>query len=253
MPRRKIIAFFVFACAFCVTLIVQAPAALLGTWVKQSSHGSIELADSSGTIWRGSATPMLSLKSNTSFPLERIGWSISFFSIFTGKIKVQLRVNATPQRLPSEVYFSARQVELRNIALELPATVLGEFNPLLQGMGLQGQVQMSTEDLVIQHNGTTSGKIVANWLMAGSALSPVNPFGSYRFDLTGLGGRIQIRLSTISGDLQLNGQGEWLTSNRLSFQSTAKAIGTNKDVLAEMLRHLGPEIEPGIFSFKVGQ
>lgn len=249
LSRKKILAYFV--SAFCVTLIAQAPAALLGAWVTQSSQGVIELAEPTGTIWNGSATPVLSLKRSTSLPLERIDWSISFLSVFSGNIKAQLRANATPQKSPSEIYFGIRQVELRNISLELPATVLGELNPLLQGMDFQGQVQISAENLVIQHNGAISGKLVANWLMAGSALSPINPFGSYRFDLTVLDDKIQISLSTLSGELQLNGQGEWLTSNKLSFQATAKAIGASREVLVEMLRHLGPEIEPGVFSFKV--
>lgn len=250
MPRKKILALFVVV--FSITLIVQAPAVLLGVWVKQTSQGIVELAAPTGTIWSGSATPVLGFKRSTSLPLERMDWSVSLLSIFFGNIKVQLRASATPQQPPSEIYFNTRQVELRNMALELPASVLGEINPLLQGMSLQGEVQLSAENLVIRYNSAISGKLTANWLMAGSALSPVNPFGNYRFDLTGLNDKVQIKLSTLSGDLILNGQGEWLTSNKLSFQTSAKAIGTSKEVFTEMLRRLGPEIEPGVFSFKVG-
>lgn len=250
MVSKKIIALFV--CVFVATLIVRAPAALLGSVVRQSSQGIVELSNPAGTVWNGSATPMLNLRQGASFPLERMDWNISFRTILSGNILVKLQESASRQKLPSEIYIGPRQVELRNISIELPAAALGALNPLLQGMAFQGQVQVSTDKLVLQHKGAIDGKMAANWQMAGSALSPVNPFGSYRFDLSGLGDRIQFSLRTLSGDLQLSGQGEWLTSNKLSFQTTAKAVGASKEMFTEMLHHLGPEIEPGIFSFKVG-
>lgn len=250
MVSKKIAVIFV--CVFCATLIVQAPAALLGPLVRQASHGIVELSNPAGTLWSGSATPMLNLKQGVSFPLEHMDWRISFGPMPSGNILVKLQESASPQKPPSEIYIGARQVELRNTSFELPAASLGALNPLLQGMGFQGLVQVSADKLVLQYSGAINGKAAANWRMAGSALSPVNPFGSYHFDLSGMGDRIQFSLNTLSGDLQLNGQGEWLTSNKLSFQTTARAVGAGKDVFAEMLRHLGPEIEPGVFSFRIG-
>lgn len=250
MPSKKIIALFV--CVFATTLVVQAPAALLGALVRESSQGIVELSNPAGTVWNGSATPMLNLKQGISFPLERMDWSISLRSLFFGKILVTLQESASPKKMPSEIYIGARQVELRNISIELPAALLGALNPLLQGMGFQGQMQMSADNLVLHYKGAVEGKMAANWRMAGSALSPVNPFGSYHFDIAGMGDRIKFSLSTLAGDLQLNGQGEWLTSNKLSFQTTAKAVGASKEMFTEMLHYLGPEIEPSVFLFKVG-
>ncbi len=108
------------------------------------------------------------------------------------------------------------------------------------------------DNRALQRGGSVTGKVAANWQMAGSPLSPVNPFGNYRFDLSGIGDRIQIGLSTVSGNLQLSGQGEWLTSGRLTFQTTAKAVGAGKEVFSEMLHHLGPEMEPGVYLFRLG-
>lgn len=250
MPSKKIIALFV--CVFGATLVVLAPAALLGVLVRQSSQGVVELSNPVGTMWSGSATPILNLRQGASFPLERMDWSISFRALFSGKILLTLQESASPQKAPSEIYVGVRQVELRNLSVELPAAALGALNPLLQGMGFQGQMQMTADNLVLQYKGTAEGKMAANWRMAGATLSPANPFGSYHFDIAAMGDKIQFSLSTLSGDLQLNGQGEWLASNKLSFQTTARAVGASKEIFTEMLHHLGPEIEPGVFSFKVG-
>jgi general secretion pathway protein N len=195
---------------------------------------------------------VLNFKQGAPFPLERMDWSISFRSIFSGSILLLLRESASPQKPPAEIYLGIRQVELRNIAIELPAAAMGELNPMLQAMHFQGLVAIATDNLVLQRNGSVTGKMAANWQMAGSALSPVNPFGNYRFDLAGTGDNIQIGLSTVSGDLQLNGQGQWLTSGQLSFQTTASAVGASKEVFSEMLHHLGPETAPGVFTFKIG-
>src|SRR5512135_2553133 len=123
-----------FAAAFLVTLLVQAPAALMGAWVGQATRGVVAFTNPAGTIWNGSATPVLNLKQGASFPLERMDWNISFRPIFSGSILMQLRESLSPQKPPAEIYLGIRQVELRNIAIELPAAALGELNPLLQGM-----------------------------------------------------------------------------------------------------------------------
>lgn len=241
-----------FSLAFLITLLVKAPASLMDAWASQATNGVVSLSNPAGTLWSGSATPVLNFKQGAPFPLERMEWNISFRSILSGAILLQLRESAAPQKPPAEIYFGFRQVELRNIAIELPAATMGELNPLLRAMRFQGQVGISTDNLVLQRSGAVTGKASANWQMAGSTLSPVNPFGNYRFDLSGVGDKVQINLSTVSGDLQLNGQGEWLTTGKLSFQTTAKAVGASKEVFSEMLHHLGPETEPGVFLFKLG-
>lgn len=241
-----------FAAAFLITLIVQAPAALLGSWVRQGSTGVVDLTNPSGTIWSGSATPVLTLNQGAAFPLERMDWNISFRNIFSDGILLQLRDSAVPQQAPAKIYFGIRQLALQNVAIKLPAATLGALNPLLQGMGFQGWVKLSTNHLVLRRSGEVIGKASADWQMAGSALSPINPFGNYHFDLSGAGNKINISLSTVSGDLHLDGQGMWQATGKLSFQARASAVGAGKVVFSEMLHHLGPESEPGVFLFNLG-
>jgi general secretion pathway protein N len=250
MINRKTIA--IFAAAFLITLVVKAPATLLDAWVGSATNGALALAYPAGTVWSGSATPVLNFRQSAPLPLARMDWEISFRSIFSGGILLRLRDSSAPQKPPAEIYLGLRQVELRNFAIELPAAAMGELDPMLQAMRFQGQVEIAAGSLVIRRDGTVNGNVAANWQGAGSALSPVNPFGNYHFDLTGQGDRVQISLGTLSGGLQLNGQGTWLTSGKLSFQAAASASGPGKEMFSEILHHMGPETAPGVFTFKIG-
>ena len=255
MINKKTIA--IFAAAFLVTLVVKAPAALLDSWVGAATNGAMSLAYPAGTVWSGSATPVLNFRQSAPLPLARMDWDISFRSILSGAILLRLRDSTAPLKPPAEIYLGLRQVELRNFAVDLPAAAIGELDPMLQAMRFQGRVDIAAGDLVFRRDGTVSGNAAANWQGAGSALSPVNPFGSYHFDMAGQGDRVQISLGTLpgglpSGGLQLNGQGAWLTSGKLSFQASASASGPGKEMFSEMLHHLGPETAPGVFTFKIG-
>jgi general secretion pathway protein N len=250
MINKKTIA--VFTAAFLITLIVTAPATLLDAWVGRATNGAVGLSNPAGTIWSGSATPVLNFRQSAPLPLARMDWDISFRSIFSGGILLRLRENGAPLKPPAEIYFGLGQVELRNFAVELPAAAMGELDPMLQAMRFQGQVEIAAGNLVLRRDGTVMGNVAANWQGAGSAMSPVNPFGSYHFDLAGQGDHVQISLGTLSGGLQLSGQGTWLTSGKLSFQASASASGPGKEMFSEMLHHLGPETAPGVFSFKIG-
>jgi hypothetical protein len=75
--------------------------------------------------------------------------------------------------------------------------------------------------------------------------------GDYRLTLVGAGDHIKIGLTTISGILQLGGDGDWLTGRGLEFHGKAQASAGSNDSLKELLNHLGPEAGPGVHSFNL--
>ena len=58
------------------TLIITAPATLLSPWATQASQGRLLLTNVSGTLWQGSATPVLLQKNNALLPLQQMHWEI---------------------------------------------------------------------------------------------------------------------------------------------------------------------------------
>lgn len=242
----------VFLAAFLATLTMLAPASLMSGWVARATGGRLELANASGTVWHGTATPVVQFQHEAPLRLERMAWSVSLRRLWRGELLLDLSLTSAPKTPQMEVALSPRQVELDHLALDLPAAAMGGLDPVLQAMGFQGRLAISARRLVVARNGTVSGSATANWQQAGSTLSPVNPFGNYRLDLTGAGDKVNIALATVSGDLKLQGQGAW-QRGALSFQASASAGGARKEAFSEMLHHLGPETSPGVFSFKLGQ
>jgi hypothetical protein len=245
---RVSIALFVFV--FAGALIATAPATLLAKVVEGVSNGQFVLANTTGTMWKGVATPAIRQRSGSLLALEKLHWDIAILPLFTGKIVTQLNWDNVEQVQPMLVTISFSQIELRNVLIPLHAGVLGEVTPMLQPVQLSGQMQIKSDQLLFTREGV-KGDAVADWLNAGSVLSAVNPLGSYRINLTGAGERLDVSLLTMSGALLLEGKGSLTRNQGLSFQITARAAAENKESLKELLNNLGPESTPGVHTLSL--
>ena len=243
-------AFMLFAIAFLATLSVTAPASLLAKIVERSSNGQFVLANASGTVWQGSATPAIRQRTGNLLALERLHWDIYLLPLFTGKIIAEVRWDNVEHLQPMLATISFRQIEFRNAVIPLQAGILGEFIPMLQPVQLSGQMLIKSEQFTLSKLGI-NGNAVADWLNAGSVLSSVNPLGSYRINLTGAGERLEISLMTLSGALLLEGKGSITRDQGLRFQATARAATDSKGSLDELLSNFGPESAPGVHSLNL--
>ena len=235
----------IFAFAFIITLIITAPATLLQGWMQHASQGQLVLANTSGTVWHGSATPALPQREVGFIALGRLHWDVALLPLFSGKLKIILRWDDVPQTTAMEAILSSNGLELNHAQLALPAAALGEISPLLQPVQLQGQIQIQSEHLLVSSQGI-EGVANADWINAGSALSAVNPLGKYHLTFTGAGERLHIALATTSGALVMDGQGDWSQARGLEFHGKARAAEGKQDSLAELLAHLGPEQTAGV-------
>lgn len=243
--------FVLFALVYGIVLLVTAPATLLGAWIGDRTHNVVRLAGAHGTIWRGSAVPVFYAYGARPVSLGRISWKISLFPLVHGIIELQVN-SLSPQADTAEIDIGAKKIELRHTALELPAALLEEIHPLLKAVRPQGNLQFSSDHLVVAGR-TVQGTAAVKWLSAGSSFSAINPFGSYLVALDGMGSKIAIRLTTIAGPLLLDGHGNWSFDRGLAFQARAKAAPGSQEALAELLHHLGPEGEPGTWLINIGQ
>ena len=121
---------------------------------------------------------------------------------------------------------------------------------MLKAAQFRGELQIESSSLVFSKHGM-EGTAVVDWRQASSALSSVAPLGDYHLELTGTGERIHIALTTHSGMLFLEGDGNWLTNRGLEFHGKAHAASANNANLADLLSHLGPEISPGVHDFNL--
>ena len=245
---RYTIAFFIFA--YLATLLITAPASLLDRYLQFVFQGRLTLANASGTIWNGSATPALRTKEGRLIALHALRWDVDALSPFTGKIKARLQWNDLTAPSAMEAAISFNRIELQHAFFLLPARMLSEVSPILKPSQLRGQLQLQSEQLIFSRHGI-DGSAIIDWQQASSALSSIDPLGNYRLTLNGAGGRINIGLSTTSGALLLEGQGSWSVARGLEFHGKAHASPGNHDNLSELLHHIGPEVSPQVYAFNL--
>ncbi len=141
-------------------------------------------------------------------------------------------------------------IVVSNLMLTLPAKTISELSPFLKPAQFSGDLIIESAQL--SYNGQQlQGNATARWNQAASAMASIRPLGNYKIDMVAAPGTIQATLNTLNGALLLNGQGNWSAAGGFHFNGTAKASTEARDILSELLHHLGPETAPGIFQFSL--
>ncbi len=240
-----------------VALVAWAPAAWLAAAVGAASDQRFMLAEARGTVWSGSAVPVLTggagSRDASALP-GRLHWKLSLDGTALGlRARHACCING-------EMLLRVRPGWGR-LRLELPASqgALGQWPAAwLAGLGtpwntLQpaGALQLFSPGLALE---TTQGR----WRFEGRAelfmnamssrLSTLEVLGSYRLVLNGGGAPgagggageagATLQLITTSGALQLGGDGQWLAS-RLRFTGQASAAPGSEAVLNNLLNIIG--------------
>lgn len=248
MPGKRTIALF--ACAFLLALFITAPASLLDSYVRHATHDRMVLANASGTVWQGTATPAVLQPQGGLVTLSTLHWKLAVLPLFSGKLRIHVQWDELPPASATEVTISYQQIELQHLFIPLPAKLLSEASTILKPLEFRGQMQVQAEHLVWSKRGM-EGAAAVDWQEASSALSSIVPLGNYHLALNGAGERVNIGLSTTSGTLLLQGQGGWSAARGLEFHGQAQASPGNAERLTELLHHLGPEVSPGVHAFNL--
>lgn len=235
-----------FVTVFLISLLVTLPAGMFGVALHSASQGRLELANCNGTIWHGSAVPILHRRSpdNGIVPLGALQWDISPWHLLTLQARFTLNWQDESQPHPVEISVSPRQVNISNLYLPLPASLLGELSSYLRPAGLGGRIIVKGESLSITTH-ELQGTLVADWVDANSALSSLSPLGDYRFVIKAYKAGGDFTLDTTSGILILKGSGHYDAAGSVSFDGQAQAAEGQQEKLSELLRNLGPETAPG--------
>lgn len=229
-------------------LVVTAPSSLLNQPVERLSNGKLTLANCQGTIWHGSATPVL--HTSKAMPLHTLNWKIEPGNWLQGKFSISTFWENLDAVAPMVLTLDRKGITLSNLLLPVPAEVIAEFSPFLKPAQFGGKLRIESPLLSFSDN-QLQGNATAHWTNASSAMSAVRPLGNYLITFVAVKENIGVALSTESGALQLNGQGSWLPTQAFHFTATAHATPETQDSLTELLNHLGPEITPGVFQISL--
>ncbi len=227
-----------------------APATWLARAVKTASGGHVLLAEARGTIWSGHAVAVLTggpgSRDAAALP-GRLEWD---FGWTTKGLALRLRHACC---LSGEQELVLRP-GLGRWSIVVPASpqALGHWPAAwLAGLGTPWNTLQLMGSLRLMSSGMQLENVRGRWRIDGrvgldlsdiaSSVSTLPVLGSYRLDVAGdaeHGEGARLSLSTLSGALRLQGQGQW-TGPALHFRGDARAESGAERALDNLLNIIG--------------
>jgi general secretion pathway protein N len=231
-------------------LLLFAPARWLAQSITSATSGQLQLVNARGTVWRGQADVLLTggegSQTQTSLP-QGLQWRLSP-TLVSGMPAMALQLSApccTPQPMGLTLIPRLGGAELRLAASSSrwPADLLTGLGTPWNTLRMQGLLVLQTDGLTLRWDsgrGSLQGTLAVEAQDLSSRLSSLRPLGSYRMDVRAEadGNTTTLALQTLSGRLQLQGQGQWV-GGRLRFQGVAEAAPDSEAALNNLLNIIG--------------
>lgn len=232
--------------------VAFAPASWLADAVDRATAGRLLLAEARGSIWNGSALPVLTggagSRDARALP-GRLQWTLGLAvrggagldlrarqdCCIEGELSLRLKPRWGGWRLELAPPASAQPL------LHWPASVLAGLGTPFNTLDLGGTVSLASEGLAAERGAGGwhfDGRAALTLHDLSSRLAVLLPvLGSYRVQVDG-GETLRFALSTLEGALRLQGQGEW-TAGGLRFRGLAAAAPGSEPALNNLLNNLG--------------
>lgn len=233
-----------------ITVMATLPAAWLAPLIEQHTGGRLSLGDAAGSVWRGSAFLGAFSGNDPRTPITpllpgRFHWRLSP-AVLLGRVGMHIE-NSEALSQSVDLRGSWNHWQLTPSALMLSADRLMALGAPLNTIQPSGRMRLSWETLRLSPSPeglTVEGRMQLDMTEIASALSPVKPLGAYQLQVDWRGVRAQMRLKTLSGPLQLQGNGA-LENGHLQFSGQAWAQEGQEQRLAILLNLLGQRRQVG--------
>ncbi len=234
-----------------VGVVAFAPATWLASAVASATQQRLLLADARGTVWSGSAVPILTggQDSHDASALpSRLEWTIGPNGLgFEVRARQACCLNGTVtlQLRPGLGRVTVKLLPPAGWVGQWPSAWLGGLGTPFNTLQLGGAVRLASPAGItlesVQGRWRMEGRADVELVAASSRLSTLDTLGSYRLTLTGdpaSAGAPQLTLSTLEGALQLSGTGNWGTGG-VRFRGEAKASSGDETALSNLLNIIG--------------
>ena len=239
-------------------LVVFAPAQWLAAAVQSATGGRLLLAEARGTVWRGSAVPVLTGgpgSRDAAAPPGRLHWSITPDLHGLSLEAQQPCCLLKPLRLhlqPGLGGYTLRLAGSRSPGADAAGAALGQWpTAWLSGLGtpwntlrLGGSLHLATSGVTWNARGgqlRMDGALTVDLRDVSSRLSPLPVLGSFRLVAQGqgqAGAGGSLKLESADGPLRLNGNGQWQGA-KVTFRGEAEAGAGQEAALANLLNIIG--------------
>jgi general secretion pathway protein N len=233
-------------------LVAYAPAAWLASAVASATADRLLLTDARGTLWSGSALPVLTggpgSRDASALP-GRLEWTLAWSGLgvelrtrqaccLRGEVRALIRPGL------GRVSVQVQPGESTTIG-QWPAAWLAGLGTPWNTLQLGGVLRLTSPGLSVewvQGRLRFSGEASLDVANASSRVATLENLGSYRLTLRGGGGAgtdaATLSLITVDGALRLSGQGEW-TGTGLRFRGEAQAADGSEAALNNLLNIIG--------------
>ena len=233
-----------------IGLVAFAPAAWLAKAVASATGDRLLLVDARGTVWSGSAVPVL-----TGGPGSRDASALPGRMVWTLGLKgLGLALHARQACCINDTAVLEIRPGFGRMTATLlppaggwvgqwPSAWLGGLGTPFNTLQLGGAIRLTSPGLTlesVQGRWLVRGRADVELLNASSRLSTLDTLGSYRLTLSGDpgAGTTQLTLSTNEGALQLTGNGT-AGAGGVRFRGEARATGDHDAALANLLNIIG--------------
>lgn len=229
-------------------VVLFAPASWLAGMVARSSDQRVLLTDARGTVWSGSAVPVLTGGTGSrdaSYLPGRVEWTLW---PGLGTLELSLRQACCIDgsvRASVRPGFSGGRVTVspaRGSSIgQWPSAWLGGLGTPWNTLQLGGNVRVSSTGFTLERvEGRTrlEGKVDLDLENVSSRLTTLDTLGTYRVSLNGGASGTLLSLSTQDGPLQLTGSGT-VGPGGVKFRGEARSAAMDEAALSNLLNIIG--------------
>ncbi|MFP8779409.1 type II secretion system protein N [Hydrogenophaga sp. RWCD_12] len=248
MQRSRRWAWFGAVTGLLVATVVFAPAAWLGSALASLTDNKLQLLNARGTVWNGRGDLLLSggtgSKGQTALP-EGIRWTLG--PGWSNGPSLRARVSSPccteqPIAVTFKPGLGSAAVQFDAFSSRWPAAMLVGLGTPWNTLRLDGQLLLQSPGFAVAWNSgrpSLQGQIAVEAQDLATRVSTLRPLGSYRVEIrAGADDQASLSLATLSGGLQLQGNGQWV-GGRLRFRGDAQAAPGNETALANLLSIIG--------------
>jgi general secretion pathway protein N len=234
-----------------VGLLAFVPAGWIANAVSAASGGRVLLTDARGTLWRGSALPVLTggegSRDAAALP-DRLEWRLGLSGL-TPELRLRqpccLRGEVRALVSPGWGRVGLRLLPDQGTTIgQWPAALLAGLGTPWNTMQMGGTLRLTSPGLAVesvQGRLRFSGDAALDIAHASSRVSTLDQLGSYRLLLKGDAAGsapATVNLITVDGALRLTGSGEWGATG-LRFRGEAEAATGSESALNNLLNIIG--------------
>lgn len=226
-----------------MALLLFAPARWLALVLEQTTDGRVQLINSKGSVWDGSAQLVLMGGAGSQDALAlpgRLRWQIQ---PQLGQLVANLQAScctSQPLHLELQPRWGGVSLLVADSQSSWPARLLIGLGAPWNTIQPSGPLILATKTLRLdwlEGRLAISGQVQMDANDLSSRLSSLRPLGSYRMTLKS-DAETRLDLETLSGSLLLSGHGNWQGS-RLHFEGQAQAAPGKEEVLSNLLNIIG--------------